>query len=432
MPSSSLSLHACETGLDGRYRWVQRCWMVGWLLLLAVTWKLWTPRTDFPAVPLLPSVSVPAAVEWGLLAVLILAVLGGIAAHSARRLSLAMLGFVIAASGLVLLNQHRLQPWFYQAILLAGLFASADWRRGLPLMRWLAIGIYFYSAVGKFDFQFLHTVGQQFLDAACALLGLDATQWDAGLRVWAAAVFPSVELAVALGLLLNPTRTAAAALGIAMHGCTIVLLSPLGLGHQPGVLVWNAAMIMQLALLFMRPRMAPRVREPVPDQDSPPGRVLPPWVGLAVIGLALGMPLVERTGYWDHWTSWALYSPHNSRVSVQIHASATERLEPVILACLTTADEAGWRTMDLDLWSINTVGVPNYPQARFQLGVAIGLIQCHDLERQARMRVQGVADRWTGQRENAFLTGKMQWEAAAQRYWLGARPRACRDRERDR
>ena len=81
--------------------------------------------------------------------------------------------------------------------------------------------------------------------------------------------------------------------------------------------------------------------------------------------------------------------------------------------------------MDLDRWSIESVGVPNYPQSRFQLGVAIGLIQCHGLERQARIRLRGVADRWTGRRANNFAAGKMQWEAAADRFWLNAYPRPC-------
>lgn len=425
MPSISLSLHACEADLAGRYRWVQRLWMGSWLLLLAVTWRLWTPPAEFPAVPFVPLAFVPAAVEWGLLTVVVAAVVFGIFATSTRRLSLAMVVFVAAAAALVLLNQHRLQPWFYQAMLLGLLFASTDSRRGLPLMRWLAIGVYFYSSVGKFDFQFLHTVGQQFLDTACGWVGVDATQWGERPRMGAAALFPAVELAVALGLVIRPTRTVAAVLGIVMHVCTIGLLSPWGLGHQPGVLVWNAAMIMQLGMLFMRPRMALRVRDTPADESSVPERILSPLVGLVVVGLAMLLPLTERTGYWDHWTSWALYSPHNSRVSVQLHASAADRWEPSILACLSPPDEDGWRTMDLDRWSLNAVGVPNYPQARFQLGVAIGLIQCHDLERQSRIRIEGVADRWTGQRENTFVAGKMQWDAAANRFWLGAHPRQC-------
>ncbi|QEG43376.1 hypothetical protein [Roseimaritima ulvae] len=425
MPSISLSLHVSETDLEGRYRRLQRCWMGFWLLLMAVSWRLWMPPAEFPAVPFAPPFVVPPALEWGLLAAVVGAVLFGIVANTARRLSLAMVLFVAAAAALVTLNQHRLQPWFYQAMLLGLLFASNDSRRGLPLMRWLAIGVYLYSSLGKFDFQFLHTVGQQFLDTTCGLVGLDATQWSEPWRLGATTLFPAVELLVAIGLMIRPTRLLAAVLGIAMHACTIVLLSPIGLGHQPGVLVWNAAMGMQLALLFMRPRMAPRVIDTPPTETVTSRRILSPLVGLVAIGLAMLLPLAERTGYWDHWTSWALYSPHNSRVSVQVHASAAGRLPPSIVTCLSPPDETGWRNMDLDRWSIESVGVPNYPQARFQLGVAIGLIQCYGLERQARIRLRGVADRWTGRRDNHFAAGKMQWEAAADQFWLNAEPRPC-------
>ena len=64
-----------------------------------------------------------------------------------------------------LLDQHRLQPWAYQSAIYALVFAAIDPRRTRRYLIPLAASVYLYSAAGKFDFQFAHTVGQDFLDS---------------------------------------------------------------------------------------------------------------------------------------------------------------------------------------------------------------------------------------------------------------------------
>ncbi|WP_153558291.1 hypothetical protein [Roseimaritima sediminicola] len=427
MPKSTLTLYACEVALDDRYRLLQRVWIGFWLVLMAVTWRLWLPPDGFPAVPLLPVSSVPPAVEWTMLAVVVAAIALAAVVPRVRWQSAGWIAFLAAGIGLVLLNQHRLQPWFYQALLLAVLWASTDSRRGLAMMRLLAVAIYFYSAVGKFDFQFLHTVGQQFLQTAGGLGGVAVGQWSEGQRLWAAAVFPAVELLVAILLCFRITRLVAVGVGVAMHVATIGLLGPWGLAHQSGVLVWNAAMIAQLVLLFTPTRTRPRAREGDDETGSArrSRRLLPAALGLMVTCLALVLPLLERAGYWDHWPSWALYSPHNSRVTLQVHASAVQRLPERLQAFLTAPGEDGWQNLDLDRWSIEALGVPDYPQSRFQFAVARQVLRCHSLGRGGRIVIQGVADRWAGQRETARVSTPMQIDAAADRFLLNTRPRPC-------
>ncbi len=424
-----------------RYRWLQRCWIVSWLLLLGVTWRLWLPPNEFPAVPVVPIAAFPAVLEWSLLVGVVTSLVVAGLTLGRRSAAVALWVFIGCGVALVVLNQHRFQPWFYQAIILALLFATTDRRRALAAAGWLAIGVYFYSSLGKFDFQFIHTVGQQFLATAAGLVGVNIETWSEPLRWGAALGFPIVELLVAIGLVFRSTRQAAASLAIAMHAAVILLLSPLGLGHQPGVLAWNAAMIGQALVLFLwKPAAASRSA----DWSMAGGRQValassalasresvllgPSWLALAVVWLAMLLPLTERFGIWDHWPSWALYSPHSSRVRLQIHGSSAGKLPVAMRERLSVADEQGWQTLPLDRWSIEALGVPLYPQSRFQLGVAQWLVDRYKLDRGTRMHLRGAADRWTGAREDELVMGRMGIDHASDRFWLNVQPRSVETR----
>jgi len=112
------------------------------------------------------------------------------------------------------------------------------------------IGFYFHSAVTKFDYSFLHTLGQQFLDALAALLGTPLDDWSDRARFTLAAAFPAGELAIAVGLCFAATRRVALAAALLLHGTLLLILGPWGLGHKPGVLIWNVFFIVQDVLLF--------------------------------------------------------------------------------------------------------------------------------------------------------------------------------------
>ncbi len=153
---------------------LQLAWSVFGLLLFAVTWRLWVSQDVYAQIPLIRVAgSVPEWIECSLAAV-VLSVLAGVGLQKISELSgeggrwtgwfprrIAGDVFISALGGLFLIDQHRLQPWAYQLALIAIVlrFAGSP-QRGLVLLRVLTISIYLYSAIGKFDYQFLHTVGR--------------------------------------------------------------------------------------------------------------------------------------------------------------------------------------------------------------------------------------------------------------------------------
>ena len=95
-----------------------------------------------------------------------------------------------------------------------------------------------------------------------------------------------------------------------MHLSLIALLGPWGLDHSLGVLVWNALLIVQAWVLFVRPRVDSRDETRQPSQATMPSQSRARGINIAsaltyvVVAIAMVAPLFERSGYWDHWLSW--------------------------------------------------------------------------------------------------------------------------------
>ncbi|WP_182867365.1 hypothetical protein [Stieleria mannarensis] len=389
------------------------------LVTLPIWFHPWWPEAGFPRVPW---IAIPGG-AWGVAVVETLAllglVLGLIVAMRWGIQRWCWWGIAAALATLVVLDQHRLQPWAYQSMLYAVILGGLPWREGRRWVMALAISVYFYSAFGKLDFQFVHTVGHQMVQTLAAPIGGlgEATATKLAFAL------PLGELSIALALMFPRTRRIAGVAAAAMHLTLIGLLGPWSLGHSLGVLAWNGLLAVEVVLLFVvlpRGEAGPESAEHSESNERSPASLTLRWAIRMPILAALLLPLSERSGYWDHWTSWALYSPHNSRVDVQIHDSAIDRLPDRVAKFLAEDDDGDrWRDLDLGGWSLDQRRVPVYPQARYQLQLALALAKRHDLGPAIRVKLKSASDRWTGKRQETFLIGQGELERRADRPWLG-------------
>lgn len=434
MQCERLSWHATTIATQ-----VQRWTSLFALALIAATYALWIPQTEFPQVPVLEALcTAPGWIDWIGFGGLIVGLVALAAWPFGRFQNVVSLLVLVTLATLIGLDQHRLQPWAYQLGMFTALWLCC---RNIPLrlnlMRTLTIGIYFYSAVGKLDFEFLHSVGQQMLGAMAKWIGEDLSKWTDSSRVALVASFPILELAIAVGLLWVKTRRVAGLFAIVLHLVLIAVLGPLGLNHRPGVLIWNGQFAFQALLLFVVAQVA----------DSESGENVAGtrqnwffrglhWAqdSLCVVMVAVVsiMPCSERFGIWDHWPSWALYAPHSSRVRVEIASPSVNRL-PASLAALVSAtlvsapgeeeETAVWLPIPIDAWSLKSLDTPIYPQSRFQLGVARYVASEVNSEFQLRITILGVADRLTGQRKMSSLEGNEAIAKASKVFWFNTLPR---------
>lgn len=376
---------------------------VGVLALVSVTWKLWTPQTSFPQVPLLRVVrDCPGWVDWICLSMLlaasaILLIVGR--RGRASRLACAVIATVLA--GFFVLNQHRLQPWAWQFFLLSALLALADdvtTRRG---WMWLTISIYFWSAISKFDFTFFHEQGPVLIEALKHAVGIHQapTRWTTSFDVWAATTLALGELSVAILLIPCRTRRFGVWLALVMHGALLVALGPLGLKHSLGVLVWNLFFAVQTWLLF-QPQTFSKVQC---EAGSPPARPtgsvnrLRNGLATGLILVAVILPVLEPVGGCDTWLAWAVYSARAGQSEILCETDEpvpTTRVEFDSVVRTIDGQGAVFSRARIAAWSLSELGVPVYPQYRFH--VAVGRYLQQELPLQQLVVTNQKYSRWNG------------------------------------
>ena len=433
------------------------------IVLLASTWRLWVPQTEFPQVPLIRltflTESWSDASQYSALVCMLVGLVGLLVrdgvpdsfVFARKLLDFVPLCYVVGFAISVIADQHRLQPWAFQFMALAILFtsplqvSSPEKRSAVPQTRWvrlLVIGIYFWSALGKFDYQFAYTVGTDMVREMAAWLGFDTQQSDRNQLALFALALPTSE-GILVALLCWPRyRRVGCIMAVAMHVGLLFVLGPFGLDHRPGVLWWNAFFIVQVALLFWTPsglEQAPMhsngttIALPSPSRThSSNAQVRTPAIASSVILLMIGLPALERFGWYDHWPSWALYAPHSSRVVMSVPRASIPRLpeslQPIMRAQVERMTSQGTDIHDvffvrvpLEQWSLETLAVPIYPQARFQLGVAIAVAEEVGLDRELRAQLKGPADRWSGERRTLEMSSMDDLRKASSLYILNAR-----------
>ena len=306
------------------------------ILLVLATWTLWTPNMVFPQVPLFHGAGgVPAWFEWltfGLMVAALLAAMG--VGRTQRWSSQALLGFVVVTAILIVIDQHRLQPWAYQFIILAIVFALATPSKALVLIRLLVVSIYVYSAVSKLDYSFLHTHGQRFLLILCQSVGLSIDQWPCERLLIMTALFPITELVVGIALGLKRSRCWGLWGSLLLHGLLLVTLGPWGFGHKPGVLIWNVYFMIQNVLLFgpifgSRPGKVRAQQQPpaaIPSERLPVATGIGDGVAKVTLAAVVLLPLLEPFGWWDRWPAWAVYAAGAQRYRIYVHESGRQRL----------------------------------------------------------------------------------------------------------
>lgn len=425
-----------------------RCWWaICGLILFAATWRLWIPQTVFPQVPMFRWVALlPNAIDWFCFGSLIIALMtAAMGLPRWTRTQVAWPLFSVAYVGSLLFDQHRLQPWAWLLLLMSLLFQDINtrrtrqvrWFRTLSvgsLLRWLTISIYFWSAVSKFDRGFFSTHGPTLVDALLQLIGLGGL--PSSVKWWLAVTLPVGELLIAVGLCCPRFRQCTVWGAIGLHVALILALGPFGLGHRPGVLLWNVAFIGHDWLLFRRNISTNPKRERGRSQEeaaiiheelSSTSCEAAPLTDASsyfrisfarpfLVMVAIMWPITESFGLCDHWLAWSVYSTRTERVTVTLTAEGIKRLPEVAQRLVKNGE------LPLDRWSFDTLNVPIYPQLRFQLGIVKWLQhQCGE-ENVLEVIVMTPGSRLKGDATTEFVSGD-QISRRLSRYWLNAHPK---------
>jgi hypothetical protein len=276
---------------------------------------------------------------------------------------------IAALVALIILNQHRLQPWAW-FLILATIATSARADYALSAMCWLLFGVYFFSGLSKLDPHFLGGGGAWLLDGLLKPFGSSTkTLRPGGMEVllW---TMPVGEIITAFCVLIPRFRFIGFFLVVAMHGALVMALGPFGLDHKPGVLLWNGTFqLLALPLLWR----ASSSKEEVHWQ--------PRILGTAVVTGAIVLPCfgTQWAPIVDQWPSWSVYAMWWDQPIVvfgpadkgSVPTELREHLSPTNGKMSSTSPYQN--IVRLDRWSLAATGAPIYPQDRFQLGVVNAL-----------------------------------------------------------
>jgi hypothetical protein len=387
--------------------------------MLGLSWPLWVGASDIPRVPFVPGIPVgPAAVTYAMFLVLVVST---VLVATADR----WWGWYALSLGLFLLlvaqDQHRFQPWVYQYAMTCLLLAALPRGEGLRFVRWWFVSLYLHSGLSKLDVSFRDELGPVFLNAGLSRLGLNIANWPPFWRHAGVFAMPLGEILVAICLMVPAWRRVGRLGAVAMHLVLIAILGPFGLGHSTIVLIWNAAMMIEVCLAF-GPRTG--LPETPGSSEGAPSRAAWRTVPVKLLFWAgVLLPLGERWGYFDAWPSHALYASHIGRVTVWLHESELSGYPASLRRHVAREEDTGlWHRLDLTGWSRAVRGTPVYPQDRAGLGLAEGLAARYRAAGHGLVRVvlSGPADRWTGARTSAEAVGLDAIRALGDRYRVNA------------
>lgn len=346
---------------DFRRAWCRRVLAIGMLLLIAATRPLWFSLGEFPQVPwfefLCPT---PQWVDWCLSIVMVASLLAMATVRTGTKWNqIAGATMIGSLFGLLLLNQHRLQPWAW-FVLLGTLATSARSDYSLRWLRWLFFGVYFFSGLSKLEPSFIGGGGDWLLYGMMRPFGGSPDALTRGGREFLLQLLPIGEMLAACCVVIPRFRRFAMFLVLAMHGALILALGPFGLNHQPGVLIWNGV-FQALAFPMLWHRNATKQTE---------GCRRSRHLGAVVVAMAVVLPCFGQR--WlpivDQWPSWSVYATwQNHKVGLVFLGDTPAMLKGA--RGLWTMDSGGRQPLVMTQWSLETTGSPLYPSDRFRTGV---------------------------------------------------------------
>lgn len=424
--------------VDARIHRLQVLVAVTILILIVVTWPLWRTPRDFPAVPMFAfALDAPRWIDgcalaglWCGLVLAVASILAGVrraalcptsqgtGLRSSRFREAGWILFLGAALSLILLDQHRCQPWLWQAMLLATLFVTQDNQKALRGARLIVIAIYVHSAVSKMDVSFFQSHGPALIDGLLANVKASLPS-QRTFRMVCAALLPVGEILAGGLLAFSRSRRVGLWLSAGMHLGLIAALGPGGLSHKPGVLIWNAYFLVQNGLIFGWPSDdADRLAKHQSAQGET-SAATPVWPDISwrvplkqcalamVFSLAALLPIAEWFDRLDPWLGWSVYASRPPRLQLFVEELSVERLPEELQSFVEPpAPLDRWRRVRIDRWSLAATSAPISPHVRFQLGVALDIAERAGLQDDVKVVVESSADRRTGRRSMREVVGR--------------------------
>ena len=360
--------------LPRRLKAVKNIVAIGLLLSVLSSWRLWTSYRLFPQVPLFNvGFTVAHPCDYILFGVFIAGITGILLSRKPRVFLILTL---LISTALVILDQNRLQPWFYMYMLILGVLCFYNWRVDEP-KNYTAIytsitivigAIYLWSGIQKLNPNFMTSTWEWFIRPLGKLLTPEEMSFSYKIGY----AIPYLEIAMGIGLFFEQSKRIFIPLAITMHVIILIVLSPLFHNYNHTVWGWNFCMILLVYFLFAG-NTQNKYRQLAYLVEFKPI--------FAVFFICVCLPGLNLVNKWDSYLSGNLYSGNTSQASIYISAKAKEKL-PYYIQLFTKKENSDLYAIQVKKWAMNEIGVPGYPEKRVfeALQKHIQTITCCDTE----------------------------------------------------
>jgi len=361
------------------------------------SYPLWLSERQYPQVPVfsfLPVILFPFDYII-FITMLILLVVSFI--NISKRVFL--ISFVCILGIYFLFDQSRLQPEFYQFLLLSIAVSLYPWtvsnthKKKVMLATCCIIisSIYIYSGLQKANISFISGVYPWFVQPVIQFFPDTIKQIIRSLGF----LVPVIETGIGIGLLVKKYRLLAIAVAICMHLFILFSLGPFGHNWNSVVWPWNIAMCCFVVILFW-------------DTDSLAFSTLvkpvqPVCVILVILCVVL--PAFSFINLWDSYLSASLYSGNTENAQIHIPANIVYTLNPQIKKNIQKAGN-NFYVLDISTWSYEAMNVPSYPQDRVFKGITKAFCKNVPVNTGITVQIQGKPNWLTGSSSTSDYTCK--------------------------
>lgn len=343
-----------QLNIFSRLKLVKLVVAVGMLISILTSWNLWAGQRWLPTCPIIPDLYLSPPYDYLLLAAQIILL---IILLFTTKVRLVLFLILLLNCFMVILDQNRLQPWFfiYNSIFLVLFFY--DWRIDnvnnyysyFIILQILFSAVYVYSGIQKLNSHFISETFPWFIKPLEGILSLRQLQTisKAGYMV------PIIEIGIGVFILIKPLRFIAIPMMIIMHLVIIVIMGPTGRNYNAVIWPWNLVMI-AIGILLFSGKTTERYFS-IAHLFSVP-------VFYLIIGLFWIAPAANFFNKWDAYLSFSLYSGNTNDVNIELTEAAYKNLPLYVRHHVVF--ENNQYVLYPKWWCMNELNVPLYPEKR--------------------------------------------------------------------
>jgi hypothetical protein len=349
-------LYLPDISIPRRLKAIKNLTALGLIASMLISWRLWLGSREFPMVPVFEGLPVlPDPADKILLGLFFFLTVMTIFSRKPKPF---ILGVLAIGAWYAISDQNRIQPWFYQYMLMMLILAFYNWRVDEPkdytviltTLKIIVAAIYFWSGIQKFNPNFMGDTWPWLVKP------LDSVFTPEGCNVILKSGYgiPFIEIFIGISLFFSGAKRIAIPVAIGMHLLILALIGPLGHNYNPVVWGWNIAMIGMVYFLFAG--NAQSKYHSVNYLLS----FRPAYIILILCGLMPGLSLINK---WDSYLSASLYSGNTSNGVIYLSDNAKSKLS-FYLQSFTENKGGNRNSLNIKQWAMHELNVPGYPEKR--------------------------------------------------------------------